>query len=72
MAYTLSTVTFSDGKEHTCILHHSSGGSDKAHHAHQKEEAAFWGDFKRVTGGRYRALVAGNLVEALIETGGEG
>jgi hypothetical protein len=60
----VSTVTFSDGKSDTQLITGvKPGQSDEAHHAHQREQARFWGDWKRVTGGRYQAH--DSLVDAL-------
>lgn len=39
--------------------------ADKAHHEHQQQVRRAWGDI--VTGGRYRALDATNVVDALVE-----
>ena len=51
--FLVSQVKFSDGKSDVQIL--MTRNADKAHHAHQKSEAAFWAGFKSVVGGSYQA-----------------
>jgi len=66
--YLYSVVTFDNKASDARILNTwPTVGADRAHHTHQKSEGQYWEGFARVTGGRYTALEALDLVSALVE-----
>ena len=62
-----ATVTFDNGTETTEIVQYGAHDTDKSFHAWMKFQNVNWRSCKTSTGGRYQALAAENLLDAIIE-----